>query len=298
MKSTILSGLAAATLLSQAAVARDIKHAPLARSVPASEASAPRTPAHEQSQRALDDCLSSEVVCDGYCMPADAFCCGEGYYCDTDSCYTDGILWYCDTPVDDDDDFVSDDCFSDEEVCDGYCMPEGSLCCGDGYYCDPSDECISDGLFWYCDSSGSDPFPSDDPSPTQTSSPTSVVDPDFDDCGEDGDDGPQTYPSPTSTGDDDDDDDDDETSTSTDDDTTTSTSTSDDETSTSTDDETSTTTDDLSPSASSSPETTPVSGGNDPSETEGGSNAGASLPVAQGAALAGLMVAVQLAMAL
>lgn len=294
MKSTILSGLVAATLLSQAAVAKNIKHAPLARSVPASEASAPRTPAHQQSQRADDFCFSDEEICDVYyCMPAGSFCCGEGYYCDIDSCYTDGILYYCDTPVDDDDDFVTDECFSDEEVCDGYCMPEGSLCCGDGYYCDPSDECISDGLFWYCDSSGSDPFPSDDPSPTQTSSPTSVVDPDFDDCGEDGDDGPQTYPSPTSTGDDDDDDD--ETSTSTDDDdTTTSTSTSDDETSTSTDDETSTTTDISSPSASSSPETTPVSGGNDPPETEGGSNAGPSFPVA----LAGLMVAVQLAMAL
>lgn len=109
-------------------------------------------------------CSSFETECDGYCIPSDGVCCGDGdgAYCDTGyTCYTEGCCEdgeTCDGPA--------TGCNDGKELCGEYCVPEGSVCCeGSGSYCDSGETCTSDG---FCETGSS----STDDSDTDTDSET------------------------------------------------------------------------------------------------------------------------------
>lgn len=113
---------------------------------------------HRINMGLQDSCYSFQEECDTlYCIPTGTECCGDGngaycdigYYCTPEACCLDGEE--CSGPP--------TDCLDGRELCDGYCIPEGSDCCGGGYYCDPGTTCNSDGT---CDGGSSSDDTSDD----------------------------------------------------------------------------------------------------------------------------------------
>ena len=96
-------------------------------------------------------CGTSESACDSlYCIPDSSTCCfdglgsycGEGTYCVDGGCCDDGEI--CDSDNLD----ITNTCADDEVECDSiWCMPEGSVCCGSGIFCDAGQTCS--GI--YCD---------------------------------------------------------------------------------------------------------------------------------------------------
>lgn len=97
-------------------------------------------------------CTGGRELCGGYCIPAGSVCCEDSAtYCDAgQTCTSTGD---CELgSSNSDDDSTGSGCTSSQDECDGYCIPSGSVCCGDGYYCDAGETCTS-GL--QCDSSGS-----------------------------------------------------------------------------------------------------------------------------------------------
>ncbi|KFH46543.1 hypothetical protein ACRE_026620 [Hapsidospora chrysogenum ATCC 11550] len=130
-------------------------------------------------------CDDGKELCGKYCIPDGSVCCEEANtYCEKgESCTSDG---FCETgsggSSDDDDDDLdgtsgSGTCLSSQEECDGYCMPAGSVCCGDGYYCYEGETCTDDGK---CDS-GSESSSTNATEDTAESSETDSADDDNDD---------------------------------------------------------------------------------------------------------------------
>ncbi|KAM5360438.1 hypothetical protein ACJZ2D_013765 [Fusarium nematophilum] len=87
-------------------------------------------------------CLSSEIECDGGCIPSAGQCCDigtgayceDGYYCISNGCCPDGEI--CSG--------APSGCLEGKELCGIYCIPEGKVCCDTGY-CDEGETCTSDG---------------------------------------------------------------------------------------------------------------------------------------------------------
>jgi hypothetical protein len=122
-------------------------------------------------------CSDGKELCGDYCVPEGSVCCGDsGSYCDSgETCTDDGFCEVGDSS-DSDDESGSSGCTSDQDECDGYCIPSGSVCCGDGYYCDAGETCGS-GLT--CDS-GSSSDDTTDSSSSETSSTPSATETDSD----------------------------------------------------------------------------------------------------------------------
>lgn len=119
-------------------------------------------------------CSTGKELCGDSCMPTGSVCCDDGEsYCDSgETCTSDG---YCEFGSDGDG--GSGDCYSYQDVCDGYCIPADSVCCGDGYYCDEGETCASDGT---CSVSGGGDDDDEDDEPQYTlGSPSSTADSPF-----------------------------------------------------------------------------------------------------------------------
>lgn len=141
-------------------------------------------------------CNDGKELCGEYCVPEGSVCCEDsGSYCDSgETCTSDGFCEIGDS-TDSNDESGSSGCTSDQDDCDGYCIPSGAVCCGDGYYCDAGETCGS-GLT--CDSgSSSDDSSSDDSTPSETTD-IDISLPTLDLSGDDSSDDSSSDPEPTS----------------------------------------------------------------------------------------------------
>lgn len=101
-----------------------------------------RTKAFEGSvfNAAVTGCDIAEKSCEGGCIPILGECCytGSGGWCDLDTVCDNGGC----CPIGKICDGVADGCSAGKETCGvDYCMPEGSVCCSDGTYCDAGETC-------------------------------------------------------------------------------------------------------------------------------------------------------------
>lgn len=103
----------------------------------------------------IDDtagCREGRELCGDRCMPTSSTCCDEskGVFCDTDQiCTSDGACEYETDGAKPGSGGGNGLCNSPQVECDGYCMPEDAVCCGDGggnggYYCDNGEMCNDD----------------------------------------------------------------------------------------------------------------------------------------------------------
>ncbi|KAF4447549.1 hypothetical protein F53441_8933 [Fusarium austroafricanum] len=90
----------------------------------------------------MGSCNSGETECGNTCIPTSGQCCSrasgtyceDGYHCQAQGCCEDGKL--CNGPP--------TGCTEGKQLCGGYCIPKGKVCCLTGY-CDEGEKCTSDG---------------------------------------------------------------------------------------------------------------------------------------------------------
>lgn len=95
-----------------------------------------------------NQCSSTQTPCNDRCMPTGSVCCGNGRYCMSGyTCINGGLN--CSPGGTGGGGGGGGDggqCLVTQEVCNGKCMPKGSVCCGNGKYCMSGYTCINNGL--------------------------------------------------------------------------------------------------------------------------------------------------------